>query len=96
MARIKGPKKILRYSNVFKVQAVRLASHPEIQVKDVAEALDIYPFVLSRWKKKYRKGKIVVDKRKKKPIIDERKLSVILRIRELERKVEELRIENDL
>jgi hypothetical protein len=29
----------------FKVQAVRLATHPEIQTQDVAQALDIHPFI---------------------------------------------------
>ena len=37
-----------------------------VQVKDVAQALDIHPFMLSSWRKEYREGKIVADKRKKK------------------------------
>ena len=31
-----GPKKVHRYSLEFKIQAVRLANHPEIQTQDVA------------------------------------------------------------
>ena len=46
-----GPKKVHRYSNEFKVQAVRLSLHPEIPTQDVATALDIHPFMLSRWKR---------------------------------------------
>jgi transposase len=44
-----------RYSNGFKVIAVKLASYPDIQTQDVAAALHIHPFMLSRWKKEYRR-----------------------------------------
>ena len=52
-----GPKKVHRYTVEFKIQAVRLSLHPEIQTQDVAHALDIHPFMLSKWKKDYREGK---------------------------------------
>jgi len=58
MAAAVGPKKVHRYSNEFKLQAVRLSLLPEIQTQDVAHALDIHPFMLSRWKKEYRDGKL--------------------------------------
>jgi transposase len=58
MAATVGPKKVHRYTNEFKIQAVRLSLHPEIQTQDVAQALDIHPFMLSRWKKDYRDGKL--------------------------------------
>jgi transposase len=51
MAAPVGPKKVKRYSDEFKIQAVKLANHPEIQTQDVAHALDIHPFMLSKWKK---------------------------------------------
>jgi transposase-like protein len=38
MAAPVGPKKVKRYSDEFKIQAVKLASHPDIQTKDVARA----------------------------------------------------------
>jgi transposase len=53
-----GPRKVDRYGNRFKIQAVKLASHPEFQVQDVARALDIHPFVLSKWTKDYCEGKL--------------------------------------
>ena len=53
-----GPKKVHRYTIEFKIQAVRLSLHPEIQTQDVAHALDIHPFMLSKWKKDYREGKL--------------------------------------
>ena len=58
MAAPVGPKKVHRYTLEFKIQAVRLANHPEIQTQDVAQALDIHPFMLSKWKKDYREGKL--------------------------------------
>ncbi len=51
-----GPKKVHRYTVEFKIQAVRLSLHPDIQTQDVANALDIHPFMLSKWKKDYREG----------------------------------------
>ena len=58
MAAPTGPKKVHRYTVEFKVQAVKLASHPDIQTQDVAKALDIHPFMLSKWKKDYREGRL--------------------------------------
>lgn len=58
MAAPVGPKKVHRYTNEFKIQAVRLSLHPEIQTQDVAHALDIHPFMLSKWKKDYREGRL--------------------------------------
>jgi transposase len=58
MAAPVGPKKVHRYTLEFKVQAVQLANHPEIQTQDVAHALDIHPFMLSKWKKDYREGRL--------------------------------------
>jgi transposase len=58
MAAPVGPKKVHRYTVEFKIQAVRLANHPEFQTQDVAQALDIHPFMLSKWKKDYREGRL--------------------------------------
>ena len=58
MAAPTGPKKVHRYTVEFKIQAVRLSLHPEIQTQDVAHALDIHPFMLSKWKKDYREGRL--------------------------------------
>ena len=54
MARIKGPRKIHRYTAEFKLKAVKLSELKGVQVQDVAEALDIHPFMLSRWRKEAR------------------------------------------
>ncbi len=49
-----GPKKIREYSLEFKLTAVRLSHQPRIQVQAVAAALDIHPFMLSKWRKQVR------------------------------------------
>ncbi|MCA1837975.1 MAG: transposase [Actinobacteria bacterium] len=53
-----GTRKIQRYTAEFKLTAVKLTDSEGIQVKDVAEALDIHPFMLSRWRKEVRDGLI--------------------------------------
>jgi transposase len=58
MARIKGPRRVHRYSAEFKRKAVSLSDLAGVQVKDVAEALDIHPFMLSRWRKEVRDGRL--------------------------------------
>ena len=59
MAQMIGPRKIRNYKKTCKATAVKLSCLPGIQVQDVAEALDIHPFMLSRWRKEYREGIIV-------------------------------------
>ncbi len=54
-----GPRKIERYGERFKATAVKLSSWPGVQVKDVAVALDIHPFMLSLWRKQVRERVIV-------------------------------------
>jgi transposase len=51
-------KKVQRYTAQFKLQAVRLSHLEGVQVQDVAEALDIHPFMLGRWRKEVREGTI--------------------------------------
>jgi len=58
MARIKGPRKVHRYSAEFKLKAVKLSQIEGVQVQDVADALDIHPFMLSRWRKEAREGRL--------------------------------------
>jgi transposase len=51
-------KRIYRYSDEFKWTAVRLSQQPGLQVQAVAAALDIHPFMLSKWRKDVRDGTI--------------------------------------
>ena len=51
-----GPRKVRAYSREFKLTAVRLSQQPGIEVQAVAAALDIHPFMLSKWRKQVRDG----------------------------------------
>ena len=97
MAAPVGPKKVHRYSNEFKVQAVRLSLHPEIQTQDVAHALDIHPFMLSKWKKDYREGtlkraakaaRLSLPKVLRSPVRDLEKRELKRQVKRLQAKVE--------
>jgi transposase len=53
-----GPRQIYKYSKEFKLAAVRLSHVPGMQVKAVATALGIHPFMLSKWRKDVRDGTV--------------------------------------
>jgi len=53
-----GPRQVYKYSKEFKLAAVRLSQVPGMQVKAVATALGIHPFMLSKWRKDVRDGTI--------------------------------------
>jgi transposase len=65
MPKYNNTRRTWKYSNDFKVNAVQLSFTVGVTIKSVAETLDIHPFMLSRWRKEYREGIIVADKRKK-------------------------------
>ena len=46
-----GPRKVQRYSLEFKLKAVKLSQLKGVEVQAVADALEIHPFMLSRWRK---------------------------------------------
>jgi transposase len=96
MARMKGPKKTNRYPDEFKIKAVQLANHPDILAKDVAEELGVHPILIYRWRKQYNEGKFKQDGRNKQVKIEAKKVTEMLRIQQLEREVQKLRIQNEL
>lgn len=51
-----GPRKVRQYSLEFKLKAVRLSQLKGVEVRAVADALEIHPFMLSRWRKEARDG----------------------------------------
>ena len=53
-----GPRKLYTYTDEFKQPAVRLSHQPGMQVKTVAAALEIHPFMLSKWRKDVRDGMV--------------------------------------
>ncbi len=64
MSSYRPDKPTRRYTNEYKVSAVRLTFKPGVMIKDVAQSLDIHPFMLSRWRKEYFEGNLVADERK--------------------------------
>jgi transposase len=58
MARPIGPRRVPRYPDEFKLQAVKLSSVAGVKVGDVAEALGIHPWMLSKWRTQASKGLI--------------------------------------
>ena len=95
MPRYQQNKKTHRYSNEFKTKAVQLSLMDGIQVQAVAKTLDIHPFMLSRWRKEYREGKIVPDKRRKVVSLKQDKAELD-KLQRLEKENTRLRQENDL
>ena len=53
-----GPRKVHRYSDEFKLTAVRLSEQPGMLVQTVAVALEIHPFMLSKWQKDAKDGRL--------------------------------------
>lgn len=95
MPKYTQPRKTWQYSNEFKAKAVELSMLEDVQVKDVATALDIHPFMLSRWRKEYREGRIVADKNKKLTDFAKEKKEMD-RLQQLEKENARLKKENDL
>jgi len=99
MARYTQPRKTWQYTTDFKVKAVKLSYQEGIQVKQVAEGLDIHPFMLSRWRKEYREGKLHGDNRKRIVVSREKKPISSKALKEnakLKKEVSRLKAENDL
>ena len=93
---MKTPKeKHLTYTKSFKMAAVRLAEHPTFQTQDVALALEIHPFMLSRWKKEHRDGllKGAVEENLKEL---EEKVAEQTQLRQFEKRIKRLEMENDM
>jgi transposase len=91
MARSRPPR-VHRYSMHFKATAVRLSELPEVLIQDVAAALDIHPFMLSRWRKQAREGLIVTKGVK----LDLDTAAELKRLRELEKQYKLLQEEHEL
>ena len=51
-----GPRKLYKYTDEFEQTAVCLSHQPGMQVQTVAAALEIHPFMLSKWRKDVRDG----------------------------------------
>lgn len=99
MPKYTQPKKTWFYPIDFKIKAVELSLRDDVMSKDVAQALDIHPLMLSRWRKEYREGKFNTPQRynsnnelmSKLPSKKE-----LNKIKQLQKENERLTLENDL
>jgi len=92
MAKGQQPQKAYKYPDEFKSAAVQMSLEEGVQVNEVAKSLDIHPFMLSKWRKDYREGLIVIDKRKK----TSKKKAKLSQVKALEQEVVKLKRENPL
>lgn len=95
MPKMLHPKKTQKYSEEFKSKAVQLSLFSDVKIKDVAKTLDIHPFMLSRWRKEFREGKLVADKRKK-VVSFKKEKNALDKLHRLEKENSRLKQENDL
>jgi len=87
-----GQEKHTYYNYQFKHTAVSIANHPDIQTSSVAEALNIHPFMLSRWKKELRDGVMENNDKTARSITELNEAKK--KIKALEKEVKRLRSEN--
>lgn len=88
-------KRTLKYSQEFKISAVEMSLIEGVRVGTVADRLDIHPYMLSRWRKEYREGVLVPDKRKK--VTNRRKeAKELTQLQKLEKENSQLKQEVDL
>ena len=70
-----------------------------VQVQAVAQTLDIHPFMLSRWRKEYREGKLQGDQQKRVGVTKMKRTPSAKEVTEnarLKKENERLKKENDL
>ena len=87
-----GPRTTYRYSETFKATAVRLSELPDVAVQDVAAALYIHPFMLSRWRKQAREGLIMA----KGAEMDKGVSAELKELRRMKKDYERLKLEHDI
>ena len=94
----KGPKKVKQYSLELKRAAVRLTQAPGARVKDVAESLDIHPFMLSKWRKLAREGLLVKRPESKPKVSNKKRMPSMVQMSkyaQVKRELEALRKEHE-
>jgi len=99
MPKYNQPRKTWQYTKDFKIKAVKLSHQDGIQVKQVAAGLDIHPFMLSRWRKEYRDGKLQGDKQMRVGVNKDKRTISVKKLTEnarLKKDIERLKKENDL
>ena len=87
-----GPRTTYKYSEEFKATAVKLSRLPGVAIKDVAESLYIHPFMLSRWRKEAREGRIMT----KGVDIDKDVAAELKALRRMKKDYQRLKLEHEL
>lgn len=87
-----GPRTTNKYSDRFKATAVRLSELPGVEVQDVAESLYIHPFMLSRWRKEVREGRIVT----KGAQVERHVAAELKELRRMKKQYERLKLEHEI
>ena len=86
-----GPRTTYKYSDRFKATAVRLSQLRGVSVQEVADSLYIHPFMLSRWRKEAREGRIMT----KGVQVDKDVAAELKELRKVKRDYERLKIEHE-
>lgn len=89
---MKRKEKHTYYNYQFKHTAVTVTAHPNIQTVDVAEALQIHPIMLYRWRGEMRDGKIKDNDDEARSITE--LMQAQKKIKQLEKENRKLRSEN--
>ena len=89
-----GLKKVHCYSVEFKLTAVKLSHMPGVEVQTVANALDVHPFMLSRWRKEVRDG--VLRGRARRVVVPSRSARELKQLQALKREHALLQEEHEL
>lgn len=87
-----GPRTTYKYDDEFKATAVRLSQLPGVAVQDVADSLYIHPFMLSRWRKEMREGKIMA----KGADVNKETAAELKELRRIKKDYERLKVEHDI
>ena len=87
-----GPRTTAKYSERFKATAVRLSRLPGVEVQAVADSLYIHPFMLSRWRKEAREGRIVT----KGVQIEKDTAAELKELRRMNKQYERLKLEHEI
>ena len=87
-----GPRTTAKYSERFKATEVKLSMLPGVAVHVVAESLYIHPFMLSRWRKEAREGRIVT----KGVQVEKDAAAELKALRRMKKDYERLKLEHEL
>ena len=82
------------YNFQFKHTAVSITNHPNILSVDVAEALNIHPIMLYRWRQEMREG--VLENNDKEARSIDKLLATEKKVKALEKELQRVRAENTI